>query len=541
MSIGAEREEGRWKDKYFDQLDLMEKKEKSWGELEAVLKKAVGRVSLAAEGQAESIDCYLKQIRAAVKNEVDHYRLETILEDLSKRLARAEAPDKRVISALQAVVDSLSLGASAERLRQKVLKQLAESSDADKDACIEGIRELLQKSLAASNESSDEGKKQPGVIGRILGKCDEVAPVEVCCENVAVDDAGIDNSSADIRELLIRLLEQLVVPADFHGNIEEMKARLSDSADASDWGLLKEAASLINSIPVHMQKEKHEFESFLHQVTTRLNQMDSYLQNESNSIESAEQQGRLFDDNLSWQVNDIRDDMKQASNLDDLKVAVEGRLEAMSRHIKEYRSAEKKRYSSAKKDVLDMQNQMMAMEKQSQELKAIIIEKNRQAMFDALTGIPNRLAYERKLEEEIARWKRFDKPLCLIVWDIDLFKQVNDTYGHKAGDKVLKKIARVMHDRIRETDFLARFGGEEFVMLLPDTTEAEAVDLANELRQQIESCGFHYQRKAVAITVSCGISIFRDGDVATSVFERADRALYQAKDDGRNCCVLAAA
>ena len=182
---------------------------------------------------------------------------------------------------------------------------------------------------------------------------------------------------------------------------------------------------------------------------------------------------------------------------------------------------------------------MMSLEKESENLKSIIVEKNNQAMFDVLTEIPNRLAYEKKATEEIARWKRFSNPLSLAVWDIDFFKKVNDSYGHKAGDKVLKTIAQLLNDRIRETDFLARFGGEEFVMFLPGTKEDEALKLVNDLRKKVEACGFHYQGNAVNITVSCGISSFRDGDSLENVFERADNALYKAKENGRNQCVIA--
>ena len=131
-------------------------------------------------------------------------------------------------------------------------------------------------------------------------------------------------------------------------------------------------------------------------------------------------------------------------------------------------------------------------------------------MFDALTEIPNRLSYEKKSAEEISRWKRFSNPLSLAIWDIDFFKKVNDTYGHKAGDKVLKTIAQLLVQSIRETDFFARYGGEEFVMLLPGTKQEETLRLVNKLREQVESCGFHYHGESVKITMSCGVSSFSE-------------------------------
>jgi len=124
-----------------------------------------------------------------------------------------------------------------------------------------------------------------------------------------------------------------------------------------------------------------------------------------------------------------------------------------------------------------------------------------------------------------------------VIWDVDHFKKVNDTFGHKAGDKVLRTIARNLAGSIRETDFIARYGGEEFVHLMTGAELENCVAVADKLRGKIEATGFHFREQAVTITVSCGVTQFRDGDSSESWFERADRALYKAKQAGRNRCV----
>lgn len=344
-----------------------------------------------------------------------------------------------------------------------------------------------------------------------------------------------------IQELLIRLLEQLSVPADLVQDVDDMKHRLEQHTQPSDWKLLlKDVATLINSIRSYLQQEKHDFESFLHQVTDRLKQMDQFLQSESQNIKDAKAQGLVFDSSIHTNVDDIRQDVNQATDLPHLKLLVSDKLEDISQHIKSYRQSEQSRMDNSHTQLNEMHEKMQGLEQQTIDLKKIIIEKNRLALFDALTGIPNRLAYDRKVEEEIARWKRFNHPLSLAVWDIDLFKKVNDTYGHKAGDKVLKTVAQLLNKRIRKTDFLARYGGEEFVMLLPGTEQNESLVLLDQLRHDIQECGFHYHGNAVTITVSCGISQFQSGDNLHQVFDRADKALYQAKDSGRNQCIIGA-
>jgi diguanylate cyclase len=160
------------------------------------------------------------------------------------------------------------------------------------------------------------------------------------------------------------------------------------------------------------------------------------------------------------------------------------------------------------------------------------------ALLDAVTGLPNRLAYEERMELELARWKRFDSPLTMLVWDVDDFKKINDRYGHQAGDKALRVIAQSLKARLRETDFIARFGGEEFVCLLCGAEGEEALSVAEEMRQSVESNGFHSQGKPVVVTISCGLTSFRKGDGVEQVFSRADKALYQAKRSGKNRCEL---
>ena len=155
-------------------------------------------------------------------------------------------------------------------------------------------------------------------------------------------------------------------------------------------------------------------------------------------------------------------------------------------------------------------------------------------MVDPLTGLPNRAAWSERLEHEVGQWQQHGNTLLLAMLDLDHFKRINDNYGHLAGDKVLKIIATVLRKRLRGTDFIARFGGEEFVLLLPDTPQAAGMKLLESLRAAIEACPFHFKGDPVTITASIGISAFRAGEHSDQVLKRADQALYRAKDAGRN-------
>ena len=162
------------------------------------------------------------------------------------------------------------------------------------------------------------------------------------------------------------------------------------------------------------------------------------------------------------------------------------------------------------------------------------------AFIDALTEIPNRRRFDEIMELEWSRAKRSNKPLSLLLLDIDHFKEYNDTYGHGMGDKVLKKLARVMEDSLRRAgDFVARYGGEEFGILLPYTDSENAGETARNISRGIRDLAIPHESSPVDghVTVSMGIATLMPGQEAVNkedFFDMADKTLYQAKNQGRN-------
>ncbi len=153
---------------------------------------------------------------------------------------------------------------------------------------------------------------------------------------------------------------------------------------------------------------------------------------------------------------------------------------------------------------------------------------------DPLTGVYNRLYFSKKFEEEIERTKRTGRNLSFIIFDLDDFKKINDTYGHIAGDLVLKNFARSVLTAIRSIDIFARIGGEEFGLILPETDLKTAVQIAERIKKRLNGVYVPEIDKKVKITFSAGIAGYRDGDNMDSIFHRADVALYRAKQKGKN-------
>lgn len=156
------------------------------------------------------------------------------------------------------------------------------------------------------------------------------------------------------------------------------------------------------------------------------------------------------------------------------------------------------------------------------------------AIEDGLTKLYVVRHFKELLEKEISKTVRYKRPLSLIISDIDHFKHINDTYGHLAGDFILKEVANIFKASCRETDIIGRYGGEEFAILLPETTKEGAVEFAERLRKQVENFTFQYNETKLNVTVSFGITQFIEGDTPSEFIKRADEALYVAKETGRN-------
>lgn len=159
----------------------------------------------------------------------------------------------------------------------------------------------------------------------------------------------------------------------------------------------------------------------------------------------------------------------------------------------------------------------------------------RMAIIDGLTQVYNKRYFLEFLDRELSRCQRHNRPLSLIMFDIDFFKKINDQYGHLAGDHVLRVVAEVVKGKnIRKEECLARYGGEEFGIILPDTGIERAEVLAEKIRTEIERTRFLFETKKISVTVSLGVAQLRKQDDTQSFMAAADAKLYQAKHSGRN-------
>lgn len=206
--------------------------------------------------------------------------------------------------------------------------------------------------------------------------------------------------------------------------------------------------------------------------------------------------------------------------------AVQQTIERLNRQVKMF----KVESESAKK---------IARNKQI-EMESVMIQAREVAQIDALTFLFNRRIIVRELQDEVLRAERYNNTLSISIIDVDKFKLVNDTYGHPAGDEVLKQVACQLRDHIRHPDTVGRYGGEEFLILLPNSNAIAATKQAIRLGKEIREMVVTIKEHKLKVTVSIGIAQFKAGvDTWDTLLNRADNAMYEAKNNGRDCWFVA--
>ncbi|GGB38811.1 hypothetical protein GCM10011502_10100 [Oceanisphaera marina] len=186
----------------------------------------------------------------------------------------------------------------------------------------------------------------------------------------------------------------------------------------------------------------------------------------------------------------------------------------------------------------EMDQQIHTLKAEAENFKLQLNAQNDKLFIDSLTQIHNRAGMDQRLDLEYRQWLRYEKPLCIALLDVDYFKEINDKYGHLAGDKALRLIAKTMQQSLRETDFVARFGGEEFMVLLSNTDQKDIEKPLQKLCDRIKNIPFRFKEEPVTITISLGATLLKQGDSIQSALERADQALYRAKHAGRDQIVM---
>ncbi|QWT18872.1 diguanylate cyclase [Bacillus sp. NP157] len=287
-----------------------------------------------------------------------------------------------------------------------------------------------------------------------------------------------------------------------------------------------------------LRSDVAQLQSLLAEVSGRLGDMTRYLAAELEDAAAHTEPGRDLGDQVREEMRLLSEQTREATDVAALQAEVTRRLGMIDQHFRDYREREDARTASYRERAERMRDRVEELETQATSLQDSLRREHALALTDPLTGLPNRLAYEQRVAELEVQVGEGQAIACIGAFDIDHFKVINDSFGHGAGDAVLRIVGTTLARELEGRAFVARYGGEEFVVVFAGYTADDALVVARAVCATVAGLAFHASQKPVTVTMSGGITRFAPGERAAFAFDRADRALYAAKRAGRNCCVV---
>lgn len=505
-----------WREKYRSLALELERCEHSHANLLEQLRSCAMQLSLAVHGQNAQLDQIMTQLTTQL-NAGKLEQLRTLLRESEKHIRALD--ETRASTAQQWIArlqewasllqqqDSCNAHTDTFRSFEQQLSHGAESCHALPELI--GTLLEVQKTLGdtpAPTRSSDDLAQQEGLVG------------------------------ARLATRLLELIQLLNIPpqhaARTHALIKRLEAGPSTGELEACLSEVTELARLCGS------SSESDIQEYLLDLNKQLAYLHSFLDRNAEAEAKQRKRNNLLDQTVRADVQKINHSVKHSTDIHELKQAVHSQLVGIIKAMNDYKAEESQRHEAFKSEQQALLERLESMEKQTDLFRKRAEEAHLKSKTDPLTGLANRFGYDQQLANELERFQRYGTTFSLCVADIDFFKRINDEYGHLAGDKVLRLMARILRANLRNVDFIARFGGEEFVILMPSTDGPSAHTAAEKVRVAVEQSPFNFQSKPVQITVSFGIAEVRSDDSSETLFGRADACLYEAKRSGRNRVVL---
>ncbi|GGY85879.1 hypothetical protein GCM10011613_33590 [Cellvibrio zantedeschiae] len=582
---------GNWREKYLDALDQQEQIEKSLAVQQELLRRALVRVSVVADGQDDALDGILSQLRERMRG--------SITGDISSLIARLDevalnfeqhreqnALDVRTslmetVKPLQAL--DLTRGVKKEisqylaqlperskkvRLYPALLQQLASIQQQALKEIEQPKTGFLQKILGTQSAAKSEEKaasdseKNNSIESTETAPDSEIsavfaAPVaaanyaEIKGELTSTSPAGYasyDTNSAprqipiagelpqkfveQITQVINQFLVGLEKEAPMVKKVQVIRERLSAATTAD--AFIKTLEELRDLMMQSYLSANQAFATYLKNVNQELADIYSLVGGAVESESSRRSASENLQSSVRKEMETLESNAESATDLAQLKNLVQSQIGNIRQALDHFQHSEQAQ-GQLTNQLEALATKIKVMEEEAEKSRSVLEKQRYKALHDPLTELPNREYYNERANYEYHRWQRYSRPLTLAVFDIDHFKKINDSHGHQAGDRVLKVIGRSVAKRLREVDFFCRFGGEEFVAIMPETNLAEAMPVLDTIRAAIANAAFNYKEQPISITLSIGATEFKAGDDLEIAFARADEALYAAKSSGRNC------
>lgn len=485
-----------------------------------ILSQFVSRLSLACKGIDIELDNKLARLRQEFAKGTDLEKILPLIESSVEALKNLESRQQQELKKAQNTLTDAGKQLQKQRglpdqLRRDLRDLLTKVEEPSSTVQaflphLTDLTALYQAALATKQQSEQSGTAADGTKHQAI------------CRQISIE--------------LTNLLSELAFEGKYGQDIERI--RLALLSDISIESLLQSCLRTIEIIIASVTDERQSAQHFLLKLNDALTGVQQAVVSSLNNSTSVKEKMLLLNRQIEQQINHLTADTKSATTLEQLQSLVSTKLGAITNSLREKEQLEKDDRELMLTTLRHMESRLTELEKEASQFKKRLSEQKFRSLQDALTELPNRAAFDERFELEIRRAQRYGKPLAIALADVDHFKQINDNYGHSAGDKTLKVIAQALKQSLRETDFIARYGGEEFIILFPETHLSELKLPLNNLKDRIKKIPFKFKDKNVPISISFGATEFKSTDSNRAAFDRADEALYEAKRAGRDLVVL---
>ncbi|AGU58175.1 GGDEF domain-containing protein [Vibrio anguillarum] len=475
-----------------------------------VLKRIVASLSLACQGNDHQLNINLSDLREALEQQKD-------VSTLIPRLAVLERMLKQQTLVMEK--ENSHLDSQIKHCGETLLR-------------VAGLPAKLKRDLRDLLSFSEAQPKAEQAI-QLLGIYERAIKIITANPNTAISELHV----AD-RELLTKLsdeLQHLITELDFEGESGELlvdiRAKLLIGVSTST--LLELTLEILKLVIDGTNSERKTSEKFLEQVNSSLTKHIKSSTHNADQSQSYFEHRQEMNAELAALITQSQTLIKDSVAIDDLKLSVSPILCEMA-SLSERLSHAEQREQALIERLNYGKNQMEALFELTQDYRRRLEDQSQRLLLDPLTKVYNRTAFNDHLELEYRRWIRAQHTFRIVIFDIDKFKTINDSFGYTAGDKALKIIARTISKEASDTDTVARFSGEEFIILLPDQEDNHCFKVVKNIQRHVSRLPFKFRDKSITITLSAASTCFKDSDTPEEVLERLRRSLLEAKSFGPN-------
>jgi len=488
----------------------------------------ISKLTLISKGIDLELDNRLAQLRNLFTKSAPISDIEAKIVTISKLLQQHSVTNETNIAHMheqfnQAGTSLQKINGLPDKLRRDLRALLTETKES-KDALIQYIPLLSQLltlydyALKAKNGLPKQGILQaPSVATSINNSANESLSVMV---------------DADVLEKISASLSTLPLSKAHTNDLLVIKKKLM--TDKSNDEVLKHFIDIFDVIVADFKDEHNSARSFLTNLSATLTTVQSAVKDTIVTQTKSQKTNDKINQKLQEQLIDMTGTVKKALSLNQVKEDINDKLQFIANTLEQKSKFEQQNHQQLADKLNDMSAKVELLERQSKVFEDKLAEQQRKSMQDALTKLANRAAFDDYFAKAMVRFHHKPFQLAIVVLDIDNFKQINDTYGHTAGDKTLQVIANTIAKHVSKGVFVGRYGGEEFVLIYSQTQEKELTKELNALNKYIARLPFKFKSDKVSITLSIGATHIKANDNIHIAFERADQAMYKAKNNGKN-------